>query len=294
MREIFAGLTIFFMWLLHWLPLPLQAAIGNVLGTLLYALAGRRRRIVHTNLRLCFPELGARERGQLARRHVRLVMRCFLEHGLLWWASEARLRRLIRCEGFDNLQRELDAGQAVVMLAPHFIGLDQGGAGFSMHFQGSAMYAHQKIRLLDALVLRGRQRFNAPLLLARQDGLRAAVKAIRKGLPFYYLPDMDYGAETAVFVPFFGVPAATTTGLSRLVQLAHAKVIPLVTEVLPWGRGYVVRMEPAWTDFPTPDVEADTRRMNAWLESRIRPMPQQYYWVHRRFKTRPPGEPRIY
>ncbi|HSI53174.1 MAG TPA: lipid A biosynthesis acyltransferase [Ramlibacter sp.] len=294
MREILAGLVIFLMWMLHWLPLPVQAAVGNVLGTLLYAAAGRRRRIVHTNLRLCFPELDERERARLARQHVRLVMRCFLEHGLLWWASEARLRRLIRCEGFENLQRELDAGHGVVVLAPHFVGLDQGGVAFSMNFKGGGMYAQQKIKVLDALVLRGRGRFNAPVLISRLEGLRGAIKAIRQGLPFYYLPDMDYGPEAAVFVPFFDVPAATTTGLSRLAQLGRAKVVPLVTEVLPWGRGYVVRMEPAWNDFPTQDAEADTRRMNAWLESRVRPIPAQYYWVHRRFKTRPPGEPEIY
>ena len=294
MSEIFVGLSVGILWLLHWLPLPLQAAAGNVLGTLLYYVVLPRKRVVNTNLRLCFPHLSAAERGRMARAHVRWVTRTYLERGILWWASEARLRRLIRCEGFEHMQAQLDAGRAVIMLAPHFIGLDAGGVGVAMQFKASSMYSHQRSKILDRMLLRGRARFNAPLLLSRQEGLRAAVRAMRKGLPFYYLPDLDFGPKDAVFVPFFGVPAATVTGLSRLAKLADAVVIPITTELLPWGQGYVTRMEPPLENFPTEDVEADTRRMNEWLEQRVLQMPEQYYWVHRRFKTRPPGEPGFY
>ncbi|MDQ8023884.1 MAG: hypothetical protein REI94_18740 [Moraxellaceae bacterium] len=294
MSEFFIRLILGFIWLLHGLPLSVQAVMGNALGSLLYYLVVPRRRVVLTNLRLCFPELDERERRALARRHIRLVTRSYLERGILWWASEERLQRLIRREGFEHLRDALAEGHPVILLVPHFIGLDAGGMGVAMQFKASSMYSHQRSKVLDKMLLRGRSRFNAPLLLSRQDGLRGAVKAMKKGMPFFYLPDLDFGASDAVFVPFFGVQAATITGLSRMARLAKAKVIPVVNEILPGGEGYVVRMEPPWEDFPTEDVEADTRRMNAWLESRVQTMPEQYYWVHRRFKTRPPGEPGLY
>ncbi|MEC5399599.1 LpxL/LpxP family acyltransferase [Uliginosibacterium sp. H1] len=294
MSEFFIRLVLGFIWLLHWLPLSVQAWIGNALGSLLYYLVVPRRRVVLTNLRLCFPELDERERKALARRHIRLVTRSYLERGVLWWASEERLRGLIRREGFEHMRDALAEGHPVILLVPHFIGLDAGGMGVAVEFEACSMYSHQRSKVLDKMLLRGRSRFNGALLLSRQEGLRGAVKAMKKGKPFFYLPDLDFGPSDAVFVPFFGVQAATITGLSRLARLARAKVIPVVNEILPGGEGYVVRMEPPWEDFPTDDVEADTRRMNAWLESRVRTMPEQYYWVHRRFKTRPPGEPGLY
>jgi KDO2-lipid IV(A) lauroyltransferase len=148
--------------------------------------------------------------------------------------------------------------------------------------------------VFDRLILRGRKRFGDQLLLSRQDGARSSIKAMRAGRPFYYLPDMDLGSRDSVFVPFFGVPAATITGLSRLARAAGAVVITCITRTLPGGQGYVVEIGDPWPDFPSADAEADTRRMNAFIESAVRTMPEQYYWVHRRFKTRPEGEPRIY
>jgi KDO2-lipid IV(A) lauroyltransferase len=140
----------------------------------------------------------------------------------------------------------------------------------------------------------GRTRFVPPELFSRQEGIRPVVKALREGLPFYYLPDMDFGSRDSIFVPFFGVPAATITGLSRIARLAKAVVVPAVTRQLPGGGGYVLTFYPAWTDFPTDDLRADVRRMNAFIEERVREMPEQYLWSHKRFKTRPPGEERFY
>ena len=148
--------------------------------------------------------------------------------------------------------------------------------------------------LVVRLLLNGCRRFGDQLLLSRQDGVRSSIKAMRAGRPFYYLPDMDFGRRDAVFVPFFGVEAATITGLSRLARAAGAAVLPCLTRVLPGSGGYLVEVGEPWDEFPTEDVSADSARMNAFIEAAVRAMPEQYYWVHRRFKTRPEGEPGFY
>ncbi|GHT81242.1 lipid A biosynthesis lauroyltransferase [Betaproteobacteria bacterium] len=288
-------LLISLFWLLHVLPLPLLAFLGRSLGNVLYLLGRSRRRVVMTNLTLCFPELDLTARRRLARRHFQALGRSLLERGLLWWASQERLERIVRFEGAEHLSALQSAGTPVILLAPHFVGLDVGGARLAMQFDVVSIYARQKKNpVLDYWLHYGRSRFGDQLLLARQDGVRGAVKAMKAGRPFYYLPDMDYGRKDAIFVPFFGVNAATITGLSRLSRLARARVVPCVTRMLPGSSGYVLEIGEPWADFPTADVEADTRRMNAWLEGVVRTMPEQYYWVHRRFKTRPEGEQKIY
>jgi KDO2-lipid IV(A) lauroyltransferase len=287
-------LSVALVWLLHWLPLPLLAALGGAVGEVLYRVARPRRHIALVNLRLCFPELSEAARRRLARAHFRAAGRSVLERGLLWWASAARLERLIRLEGEDHLTNLLAQGRPVILLAPHFVGLDMGGTRVAMRFDLVSIYARQKNRVFDRWLFHGRSRFGDQRLLSRQDGVRGTVKAMKAGRPFYYLPDMDYGRKDAIFVPFFGVPAATITGLARLARLAGAVVVPCVTRMLPGGQGYRVELGEAWPDFPSDDVVADTRRMNAWIESVVRTMPEQYYWVHRRFKTRPPGEARPY
>jgi Kdo2-lipid IVA lauroyltransferase/acyltransferase len=284
------GLAVF--WLLHFLPLAVLAPMGRALGLLLYALAGERRKVVLTNLRLCFPDQSDSETRRLARRHFQALTRSLLEHGLLWWSGKQRLQRLVRVEGLENWQAV--GGRPVIWLAPHFVGLDMGGTRIITEWRGVSVYSHQKDPVFDRVLLHGRTRFVAPELFSRQEGIRPVVRAMRKGLPFYYLPDMDLGERDSIFVPFFGVSAATITGLSRIAQLADAVVVPAVTRQLPGAGGYVLRFYPAWQDFPGTSVAEDTRRMNAFIEERVREMPEQYYWVHKRFKTRPPGEPPVY
>ncbi|MBR0566508.1 lipid A biosynthesis acyltransferase [Azoarcus sp. L1K30] len=287
------GVVVF--WVLHWLPLAVLSRLGEVLGLVLYVFGNSRRRVVNTNLALCFPELDAAARGRLARRHFRVVGRSLLERGVVWWGSRERLARMVRVEGAERLRDLQAAGTPVILLAPHFVGLDMGGTRLTMNFDVVSVYSRQKNNpVLDRWLYHGRSRFGDQLLLARQDGVRSSVKAMKAGRPFYYLPDLDYGRRDAIFVPFFGVPAATITGLSRLARVAGAAVLPCVTRMLPGGAGYVVEIGERWSDFPSADVEADTRRMNAWLEGVVRTMPEQYYWVHRRFKTRPPGEVKFY
>lgn len=284
-----AGL--FILWLLHFLPLTVQARLGAVVGMLLYALARERRHVVHTNLRLCFPDWDEKKRASIARAHFKAVARAFLEHGILWWGSRERVQRIVQVEGVENWQ---NSDRPVIWLAPHFVGLDMGGTRISSEWKGVSIYSQQKNPVFDRLLYHGRTRFVMPKLFSRQDGIRPVVKAIREGLPFYYLPDQDFGARDAVFVPFFGVPAATITGLARLARLANARIVPAITTQLPDGQGYILKFHPAWENFPSDDVEADTRRMNAYIEERVREHPEQYYWVHKRFKTRPPGEPGVY
>jgi KDO2-lipid IV(A) lauroyltransferase len=280
------------IWLLHFLPLALLAPLGRGMGLVLYACVPERRKVALTNLQLCFPHQTDTERHTLARRHFQVVGRSLLEHGLLWWASRERLQRLIRVEGLEHWQAV--AGRPVIWLAPHFVGLDMGGTRIITEWRGVSVYSHQKDPVFDRILLHGRTRFVTPVLFSRQDGIRPVVRAMREGLPFYYLPDMDLGSRDSIMVPFFGMPAATITALSRIARLAGAVVVPAVTRQLPGAQGYALRFYPAWTDFPGDDVEKDTRRMNAFIEERVLEMPEQYYWVHKRFKTRPPGEAKIY
>ena len=287
-----ARLGIFIIWLLHFLPLGVLARFGAGFGLLLYALGRERRRVARTNLRLCFPDMAQGERERLVRRHFRAVGRSVLERGILWWSPQSRIEKLIRIEGREHWQAV--AGKPVIWLAPHFVGLDMGGVRLTAESRLVSMYSKQKNPLFDALLLHSRTRFGNSPMASRQDGIKPIVRAMRKGLPFYYLPDMDFGPRDAVFVPFFGVPAATITGLSRLAKITGAAVVPSVTRQLPGGAGYVLKFYPAWEDFPGASVEDDTRRMNAFIEERVREMPEQYFWLHKRFKTRPPGEPRFY
>ena len=296
LRRALSHGAIALFWLLHFLPLPWLARVGEVLGALLYRFGSRRRRIAQTNLELCFPELDADARLALARAHFRALGRSIVDRSLRWWASPQKLSQLIRVNGAERISALRDAGRPVILLAPHFVGLDAGGIGIAMRFDSLSMYSAQKNPVFDRLLLRGRQRFGDQLLLSRQDGARSSIKAMRSGRPFYYLPDMDFGRRDSVFVPFFGVAAATITGLSRLARAAGtgAAVVSCITRLLPGGQGYVVDVGEPWSDFPSSDVTADSARMNACIEAIVRTMPEQYYWVHRRFKTRPEGQPGVY
>ncbi len=276
------------VWLLRLLPLSALAAIGNGFGTLLYALGRARRRVCLINLARCLPELSARERRALARRHFRAFARAFLERAILWWGTPARIRQLVRIEGMEYF--EAVRGGPLILLAPHFVGLDMGWTRLALEFDMVSIYSRQKNEVFDAALFAGRLRFGRQTLLSRQEGVRPALRAMQAGRPIYYLPDMDYGRRDTIFLPFFGVNAATITGVSRLARLAGARVLPCITRMLPGGAGYAVRFLPAWENYPGASIEADTRRMNAFVEDEVRQMPEQYLWVHKRFKTRPPGE----
>lgn len=275
---------------MRWLPTRAVHGIGNALGGLLFHWG--RRRVTLINLGLCFPDKPEREREQIGRGVFQRLAGATLDLGRLWYApvDEAISHvKLIDQHYMDEWRGKVP----VIVLAPHFVGLDIGGARFSAAYpEAFSMYSEQKNKVFDAALRRARLRFGEPLLVTRQQGLRPVLKALKERKPFYYLPDMDFGAKDAVFVDFFGIKTATVTALSRLCQITGAKVVPLITRQT--ADGYEARFYPAWENYPTDDAEADARRMNAFLEERIREMPDQYFWVHKRFKTRPEGEANFY
>ena len=290
MKTVFIYLAVGLLWLLHWLPLTVTRAIGSALGRLLYVFGRERREVAKINLRLCFPDKSEAEIDRLARAHVIAFSRAALDRVFAWWSSESRLRRLCRVTGIERLKDP--AGRPVIMLCPHFVGLDAAATRLSMDVLACSVYSAQKNEVINRLLYRGRTRFNETILLSRQDGMRKIVKALKDGYPFYYLPDQDFGPKESIFVPFFGVQAATIPALSRLVRLTGACVVPII--VCQVSSGYEVEVMPPWENFPGESVEEDTAYMNRFIESQVLRMPEQYFWLHKRFKTRPPGEQRFY
>jgi KDO2-lipid IV(A) lauroyltransferase len=292
--NLVARLVLGFLWLLSWLPLALQAAVGRGLGRLLWVLAGSRRRIALRNLELTLPDKSAAERRAIAYENFQWIARSILERGLLWHAPPERLRRLIHVEG-DVGFAERSPGP-VMWLVPHFVALDVAGTATQL-FQNRAVgsiYQRQSIPAFDLAIREGRLRFGNGNVFSRHEKALPLIRAIRRGYVFFNLPDMDFGPQEAVFVPFMGVPAATLLAPSKMARSLGMTVQPVVAEILPGGQGYRVRFLAPWTDFPTDDPVADAARMNEWIGSEVRRNPSQYYWVHKRFKTRPPGEPGLY
>ncbi len=280
--------------LLHRLPFGVLVSMGRGLGGVAWRLGRGRREIALRNLALCLPELGADKREHIAREHFALLGRSLLERGILWFATPEHIRTLIHVEGDVRLAERSE--RPVMWLVPHFIALDVAGAATQL-FQSNpvgSIYQAQSNPVFDAAIRRGRLRFDGGEIFARSDSAKPLIRAVRKGYAFFNLPDMDFGSKDAAFVPFFSVNAATLLAPSRMARALNMVVQPVVAEILPAAAGYRVRFLEPWTDFPTDDALADTARMNRWIESEIRRMPEQYLWVHKRFKTRPPGEPPLY
>lgn len=293
MGEFAARLVLGLMWLLHFLPLPVLAALGRGLGRLLYRLAGRRRRIALRNIELCFPALGAAEREALVCEHFQWLVRSLLERSVLWHASARRLRRLIHVEGDVEAADRDD--RPTMWLVPHFVGLEIAGVAVQL-FQktrGVDIYQPQRNRVFDAALKKGRLRFGGEAI-ARGEGIRPLMKLIKQGHAFFNAPDQDFGPKDAAFVPFFGIGACTLLAPSRMARVMDMQVQPVIVTMLPGGQGWRVRFEPPLRGWPSDDALADTAALNALIEERIRAQPAQYLWVHKRFKTRPPGEPDVY
>ncbi|RVU47665.1 LpxL/LpxP family acyltransferase [Rubrivivax rivuli] len=289
-----ARLALGLVWLLHWLPLPVLARVGQGLGLLLHSLGRARREVARRNIALCMPQLSVAEQHRLVREHFMWTGRSLLERGLLWHASAERLKRLIHVEGEVHLAERSD--RPVMWLVPHFVGLEVAGAATQL-FQscmGCDIYTAQSNPVMDAAFHKGRARFGLALLFNRQQGAMPVVRAIKKGAAFFNASDMDFGLRDAAFVPFYGQPAATLLAPSRMAKSLGMLVQPLIAEMLPGGQGYRVKFMPAWEGWPSDDPEADAAAMNRFIEQQIATMPAQYFWVHKRFKTRPPGEPPVY
>lgn len=290
-----SSLGIAFMRALAHLPLPAVRGFGAVLGRVLYVVARPRRRVVDINLALCFPEKSDAERRRIARETFVFVAQSWLDRSWLWHAPERVVAKRLRVVGAAAEIEEIAHGSApMILFAPHFYGLDAAATALTMHTArpSTTIYTTQRDPQVDAWIREGRQRFGNVETLNRVDGIKPILSGLRKGGLLYLLPDMDFGRDQTVFVPFYGVQASTVPSLSRFARLGRAKVVPVVARLV--ADGYEIEVMPAWRDFPSDDVMADTALMNTRLQGYIDAMPSQYYWVHRRFKTRPEGEPPVY
>jgi KDO2-lipid IV(A) lauroyltransferase len=282
---------VLFMRLLAPLPLRWVRALGRLVGLVLYVLAVPRRRVVMSNLALCFPQRSLAERRRWARECFVYFAQAWFDRSWLWNGKPALLRERLRVIGAVD---ELQGDTPTVIFAPHFFGLDAAGTAINDQIRRPmvSIYTPQRSEAVDQWLHDGRRRFGNLQLFYRDQGVKGIVAALREGALLYLLSDMNFGPDESIFVPFYGVPAATVPSLPRFARLGRAKVVPVTARITPTG--YDVEVHPAWPDYPTADVQADTAQMNRWLEGVINTMPSQYYWVHKRFKTRPPGQPSVY
>ncbi len=282
-----------FVWLLGRLSMRITWLFGSALGEILHMLHAPRRRIAYLNISRCFPLLPAREHRRLTRAHFRSLGQSLLDFGIAWWGSERRIKRLVRWTGREHYDRAVAQGRHVILLVPHFIGLEICGVRLSIDLPIVDIFRHPDNELIRVAMERARTRFQARLI-EHIRGLVPVVKQLNAGYPLYYLPDQDPGRRSSSFVPFFGIPTATFNVLGRIAEMTNSVVIPCLPRQLPFGAGYEIVFKPPLDNFPTRDAVADTTRMNRAIEECVREVPAQYFWVHKRFKTRPPGEPDFY
>lgn len=284
----------FILYLLRFLPFALLHKIAGAVGFAAYYLVKPRRRVGEINLRKCFPDWTEAQRQTVLKQHFRHMAKLMLEYGLYWYAPASKLKSLVRYRNKHYLDEALQSGEKVILLYPHFTAFEMAVYALNQDVPLISMYSHQKNKTLDEQILKGRHRYRNVFLIGRTEGLRAIVKQFRKSdAPFLYLPDQDFGRNDSVFVDFFGIQTATITGLSRIAAIAKAKVIPAIP-VREADNTVTLHFYPAWDNFPGEDAEQDAQRMNRFIEDRVREHPEQYFWLHKRFKTRPDGEQGFY
>jgi len=278
-----------FMRLVTWLPFCWQMAVGSLIGKLAYHLAGNRRHIAEVNIRLCFTDLDANQAGELVRAHFLSVGKGLVETALCWWGRESQLQKKSILLGGEHLQRGLQQGKGVILLSAHFTTLELGGRLLALHTPFHVLYRQHKNPLFETVMQRARKRRFEKAI--PRNNTRALLASLKDNMPVWYAPDQNHAGPQSVFVPFFGVPASTLAATSRLAKVSGASVVPFFQMRLPGNQGYLLILCPALDDFPGNDPETDTARINRLLEDVIREMPEQYLWIHRRFKTRPEAEP---
>lgn len=282
-----------FLWVCAQLPYRFQRVIGYTIGTLALWCAPGRRHIAATNLRLCFPELTPQARQTLLRRHFFSLGMSVVETGVAWYAPRASLARWVEYEGWAYLQEALATQRGVMIFIPHFTTMEITGAFLSLKTPVAITYRRHESPFFEAMMACQRRRHAGQAI--EHGNIRGMLRAIKNGLPLWYAPDQNYGSGKHItFANFFGISAATITATSDLARLSGAHVIPLIPTRLPQGKGYKLKFLPPLTDFPSGDTQRDAERLNALIEQAVRAQPEQYLWVHRRFKTRPPQEPSVY
>ncbi|MEQ8954048.1 MAG: LpxL/LpxP family Kdo(2)-lipid IV(A) lauroyl/palmitoleoyl acyltransferase [Gammaproteobacteria bacterium] len=275
------------MWLIARLPFPIQLGIGTGVGHLSYYLASSRRRICETNLRLCFPDLSTDEHRKLVRNTFVSNGIGLIEVGISWCRKPEAFRRRVSIEGLENLEQAVTQGKGVLLVCAHFKTLVIGGFLLSLFHKMDVTYRAHKNKLFDAFMFNGRKRLY-PEVIERQD-VRGAFRCLEAGHVVWYAPDQDYGPRRAVFVPFFGQPAATTTATSRFAAHNNSPVIFFSHYRNEDNSGYHLRLSQPLAGYPSGDDEKDARQINAIVEQAVRERPQQYLWLHKRFKTPLPG-----
>lgn len=281
-----------FMWLLAQLPYRLQMGAGRALGWGMERLGRQRRHIAEINLGLCFSDLSAAQRESLLKAHFRSLGKGMVETAMSWWTPKHRLLPLVCIEGQEHLARALDKGKGVILLSGHFTSLEIGGRLLALSTPFHVLYRRHKNPLFEMVMKRARER-NFDQAIPRED-MRAMLRSLKQNVPVWYAADQDYGREKSVFASFFDVPAATITATSRLARSSGAAVVPFFQRRMEDGSGYRLTIHPALEDFPGATPQEDAQRINRLMEQRIREMPEQYLWVHRRFKTRPKGTSPLY
>lgn len=264
------------------LPFPWLLRLGAALGTLLRFLPLRFVRIARRNLELCFPEATDAERSVLLAKHFRSVGMALFETAITWWSDDDRIRRITTLEGEEHLQRALAAGRGAILLSAHFTTLEIGARAVCARMPVNIMYRPSRNAVLARFLLRERSK-RAKRAIPRDD-IRTLVAALGANEPVWYAPDQSYRKKGAQMVPFFGIPAATNTATSRLARMTGAVVLPYFVERLPGNEGYRVVIHPPLEDFPSGDAIQDATRFNALIEAQVRRVPDQYLWIHRRFK----------
>ena len=276
---------------LSFLPLRVLRWLGWLSGHVFYLVSARRRNVVLTNLRLCFKDLNEHQLRALAKAHFVLLGQSLWDRAWLWHATESELEKRIQFTGDFSIFEDTTP---LIVLAPHFVGLDAGGAAMTVlkRIPMACVYVPLRNAYVEDWVMKGRNRSGHVQSVQRNDGAQPLLKILRQGVRLHYSPDMDFGIQGAVWADFFGVKAATTNTLPRIAKLAGARVCTLVTRLTP--QGYAVELGPVWPSFPNEDVQADVRWMNHDIELQVMKSVAQYYWVHKRFKTRPEGQPPVY
>ena len=281
-------------YLLCALPYRVQLFLGRMLGRLLSRLAPRRRKIAFANISLCFPELDEQQRHKLVDEVMESVGIAVFETGMAWFWPVRRLRKKMSIEGIEHLEAAKTEGTGVILMALHFTHIDIGAKLLGLQFSIDGSYRPHKNPVFDYIQATGRERHTMEGQAMPREDVRGMVKALRKGRAIWYAPDQDYGPSHSIFVPFFGIPAATLSATSQLSRLGKAKVIPFTQTRKPDGSGYHLVVHPPLNDFPSGDEYQDCVAINGIVENLIRQQPGQYLWVHRRFKTRPENSTDLY
>ena len=281
-----------FLRLIALLPYPALMATGKMLGGLIFQLSSRRRHVVDVNLASCFPHLTDEERQRIRWKSYQNIGVSLCEMAMCWWWPDRRLKTMVKLEGREHLDAVLEAGKGAILLSGHFTSLEIGGRLLAMYLPFQAMYRTQRNALFDSYLYTKRSGY-LERVVSRKD-TRQLIRGIRDRIPTWYAPDQDFSRERNVFAPFLGVPAATITAGSRLAQTTGAIMLPYYPHRKSDGSGYVLKIGAPLKNFPSGDDVADATRINESIGEFVRQYPENYMWIHQRFKTRPPGDAPFY